>query len=86
MLQCHSRMEEMWAKIQSSPLAHFTRLKRLQISFPLGMCVALHGVLGLTGGYKCAAIGSYLIAKGLAGTKIDNSLAEVWSRIWWVWS
>ena len=46
--------------MQSSPLAHLPKLKRLQISLPLEVCVALStvGVLGLTGGPKHAAIGT----------------------------
>ena len=49
--------QQLWTKI---PLVHSPRLKRLQISLPLGKCVALSvvGVLGLTGGPKRAAIGT----------------------------
>ena len=50
----------MWAKMQSSALVHLPRLKRLQISLPVEVCVALSIVVvfGLTGGPKRAVIGA----------------------------
>ena len=69
----------MWAKMQSSPLVHLPRLKRLQISLPLEACVALSTVVvfGLTGGPKRAVI----VTKGqvaASSTRWIIAQAGVW--------
>ena len=48
--------------MQSSPLVHLPKLKRLQISLPLEVCCSVNSggvtMLGLTGRPKRAAIGT----------------------------
>ena len=69
----------MWAKMQSSALVHFPRLKRLQISLPLEVCVALSVVVvfGLTGGPKRAVIGALSRKGRLLLVALDRLLLEL---------
>ena len=68
----------MWAKMQSSALVHLPRLKSLQISLPLEVCVALSIVVAfdLTGGPKRAEIGA-LSRKGRLLLALDRVLLEL---------